>query len=63
MNTKNIAVLLLVLVVFVAVQEAYGFTAGGGGNIPGAGKREFMVVSKNNLQENSWKFSIDSVCF
>lgn len=45
MNTKTISVLLVVLVVCVAVQEAHAFTAGGGGNIPGAGKREFMVVS------------------
>lgn len=45
MNTKAVLFLVVVLMAFVTVQEAHAFTAGGGGNIPGAGKREFMVVS------------------
>ncbi|KAK3701048.1 hypothetical protein QZH41_008153, partial [Actinostola sp. cb2023] len=44
MNSKTIIVLLVVFMAVAAIPEAHAFTAGGGGNIPGAGKREYMVI-------------------
>ncbi|KXJ21800.1 hypothetical protein AC249_AIPGENE2390 [Exaiptasia diaphana] len=47
MNTKAVFFLVcVVLMAFVTAQGAHAFTAGGGGNIPGAGKREYMVLKR-----------------